>query len=91
MAGVASRSVLRNAAGSCSPVGPPTSTQRIGTGGMIPGRGAGSDQQLALLGIVPLRDDHARPVGLPAGQCRMQRRQAATSATITAPAATRTG
>ena len=29
--------------------------------GMVPKRGAGGDQQPALLGIVPLRYDHARP------------------------------
>ena len=36
--------------------------------GMVPDRGAGRDQQPALLGIIPLGDDHAGPDGLFAGQ-----------------------
>ena len=43
---------------------------------MVPDRGAGCGEQLTLLGVVPLRDNHGRPDGLPAGQHGTQCRQA---------------
>ena len=43
---------------------------------MVPDRGAGGGEQFTLLGVVPLRDDHGRPNGLPAGQHGTQCRQA---------------
>ena len=53
----------------------PADRHRRGAG-MVPDRGAGGGEQFTLLGVVPLRDDHGRPNGLPAGQHGTQCRQA---------------